>query len=289
MRIGTSSTANLEPRDNSGRLVIQNLIDLRQDLRRQLIDGRDSAHIIIDLLDRARARDGGADVGVLEDPRERQHAHLDAQARGDGREAVDLGDDLVELGLARALPPAGDELDLLGAREARVLGHAVLVLARQQALAQRREDGEPRPHLAVEVRVLDLDALARKHVVLGLLGDGAHEPEAVGVAPGLGDLVGVPHRRAPVQRLARADEVVEGAHRLLHGCLSVCPVRVDDVYVVEAEALERGVHALEDVLPGQARVVHRVVAEGRAPVELCRDISKKLFLNSYRHQQEICV
>lgn len=204
---------------------------------------------------------------VLQHPSERECAHLDAEALGDGLELVDLLDGLVELLLARALPPAGDELDLL-LREARALGHAVLVLSGQQALAQRREDRQACPDLAVEMRVLDLDLLAAQHVVLGLLHDGADEAELVGVPPGLRDLVRVPHRRAPVQRLARVDEVVESADCLLHGCLSVWPVRVDHVDIVEAQTFQGGVHAFDDVLSREPPVVNRAIAECASEVKL---------------------
>src|SRR4051794_35480843 len=47
-----------------------------------------------------------------------------------------------------------------------------------------------------------------------------HRPDQtqlVSVPPRLRDLIGVPFGRAPVQRLARVDQVVEGTHCLLHG------------------------------------------------------------------------
>lgn len=43
---------------------------------------------------------------------------------------------------------------------------------------------------------------------------------------------------------------------------------VDEVDVLEVETLKAGVHSLDDVLAGQSLVVHDVVAESSAPVDL---------------------
>lgn len=45
---------------------------------------------------------------------------------------------------------------------------------------------------------------------------------------------------------------------------------VDEVDVLEAQALERGVDALDNVLAREADVVDLVVAKGAAPVDLSR-------------------
>src|SRR3569833_1532152 len=257
-----------KPHRHGRGLVDEDLIDLAHDLGSQLLVDGDGAAVLVDLLGAASAGDGRAHVGVLEHPGQGQHAHLDAQLVGDGLQLVDALDDGVPLVLARALPVALDEVDLL-LGEARVVGDAVLVLARQDALLHGREDGQAEADLAVQVGVLLLDARAVQHVVVGLLHDGADQAEPVGVPPRQRDLVRAPLGRAPVLGLARADQVVKGPHRLLHGRVPVRPVRVDEVHVRQLQPLQGCVHGLEDVLPRQAHEVDLVVPVGPAPVDLC--------------------
>lgn len=79
-----------------------------------------------------------------------------------------------------------------------------------------------------------------------------------------------PLRDADVERLALADDVGEGLERLLERGLvveAVCLVQVD---VVGAEARERAVDRLEDVLAAQAGVV-RSLGAGRE-VDLREDL-----------------
>ncbi len=83
-------------------------------------------------------------------------------------------------------------------------------------------------------------------------------------------------RDARVQRLALPHGRVEGAERLLHGRLGIAPVRVEDVDVVEAHALQALVEARQQVLARAEIAVragphvvprlgrdHELVAEGR--------------------------
>lgn len=286
------SPPHLEPRHERGGLVVQDPLNLLHNLGRQLVQHSQRPHILIHLLDGASPHNRRRDVLVLDDPPQRQRAHLDAESLGDGRQAVRRVDPALELLGARVLQEALDELHLR-LREARVGGDTVLVLARKDALLHGGEDGGAEADLAEEVAVLAVDRRAvpasrpplalcdlflplftnrvwynLQHVVLRLLDDGANEPQPVRDPPRSHDFGGAPLRRAPVKGLVGLDEVVEGPHRLLHGGVAVGAVGVDDVDVVEAEALERVVHALDDVLPGEALVVDGVVAECGAPVEL---------------------
>ena len=75
-------------------------------------------------------------------------------------------------------------------------------------------------------------------------------------------------RHPDVERLARADGRVERAHRLLERRVGVRAVVVEDVDVVEAEALERLVEARRQVL---ARAEVAVRAGPHVPAGLGRD------------------
>lgn len=66
------------------------------------------------------------------------------------------------------------------------------------------------------------------------------------------------------------NEPVEGADNLLHGGGDVRAVSKDDVHIVEAEALERGVGTLDDVLARQTTGVVDLLAVG-AKEDLGRD------------------
>lgn len=70
----------------------------------------------------------------------------------------------------------------------------------------------------------------------------------------------------PTKLTVRA-KVGEGPDDLLHRCQRVGPMSHDNVDIIQAEAAERRVHALEDVLLREARVV----GSGPAPEELSRD------------------
>ena len=84
-----------------------------------------------------------------------------------------------------------------------------------------------------------------------------------------GDLVGPPLGDADIQHLALADQVVEGAQRLLQRRLVVVAVRLVEVHVVGLQPPERVVGGLHDVLAGQAAVIR---ARADRPVDLREDL-----------------
>lgn len=111
-------------------------------------------------------------------------------------------------------------------------------------VSSRHETENSRSHAVdlEQVLVLDLEALAVQHRVVGLLADGAHEAEALGNLARLADLRRAPLGRAPVKGFAlcvalvehekkglTVNDVVERAHSLLHGHSGVSAVRKDDV------------------------------------------------------------
>ncbi len=90
---------------------------------------------------------------------------------------------------------------------------------------------------------------------------------APGNVVGLEDAFGRPLAGAPVEGLALVDDVVHGADGFLDGGVEVGAVAEDQVDVVELEALQRGVGALDDVFAGEAAVVRAFAA----PVDLGGD------------------
>src|SRR5690606_3044809 len=103
--------------------------------------------------------DRRAEVGVLDGPGQSQRALLSTKLLGNGLELIDLLDDAIPRVLAGGLPEASDKLNLsLG--KSRIVGDAVLVLAREDTLLERGEDGQPEADLTVEVGEFALDLLA---------------------------------------------------------------------------------------------------------------------------------
>src|SRR2546421_13122726 len=77
--------------------------------------------------------------------------------------------------------------------------------------------------------------------------------------------------RAPVKSFTSVDEVVHGSNCLFNGRISVWPVTIQQVDIVQLEALQRHLGALNKMFARQASIVDRVVAESTAPVDLCGD------------------
>ena len=85
----------------------------------------------------------------------------------------------------------------------------------------------------------------------------ANKTQAVSDSPRLLNLLGRPLARAPVEGPAALDDVVEAAHHLLHRRLAVGAVCVEQVDVLEAEAVKTGAGALDNVLAREADRVLR--------------------------------
>jgi hypothetical protein len=69
--------------------------------------------------------------------------------------------------------------------------------------------------------------LAREHIVLWLFHQRPDQAQAVSVAPGFCDLVGVPFGGAPVEGFPSVDDVVEGADGLFDGSVAIGAVGED--------------------------------------------------------------
>lgn len=68
---------NLESCRDRGRLVLQDLVDRLHNLRGQSANHLNRPHVLVHLVGVTGARDSGTDVGVLEDPGQRQLAQRD--------------------------------------------------------------------------------------------------------------------------------------------------------------------------------------------------------------------
>src|SRR5258707_764646 len=144
------------------------------------------------------------------------------------------------------------------------------VLAGDPPVRDRRPHHRADPPLPTERYPLGLDA-PPDHVVRGLVRDDFVEPHLPGDADRGGDLVGPPLGDADVEHLALADQVVEGAERLLQRRLVVVAVRLVEVQVVGLQPPERVMSRLDDVLAGQAAVIR---APADRPVGLGEDLER---------------
>lgn len=81
------------------------------------------------------------------------------------------------------------------------------------------------------------------------------------------NIVGLPLGCAPIQGLARLNNLGEGPDDLLHRRQRIGPVSHDNVDIIQAKAAERRVHAFKHVFFREASVV----GSGPAPEELGRD------------------
>lgn len=186
---------------------------------------------------------------------------------------VELGDRLLEkVGVGVVARALGNAVDVLASQLTRferapdgravaVLLEDALVLAVDLARVEERKMGLPRGGTK---RLSDgVELLKAWYQMSNLVTDGANHVEPVGNVDCLGDLLGRPLRRAPVQRrmastrwLQRArerwqlldspvegealvDTPVEGANRLLNRRRNVRPVSHDDVDVLKLQSLER--------------------------------------------------
>ena len=213
----------------------------------------------MNLLHLCRAQDDRAHVWILRAPGQGQLRGVAAEPlrhRGQLAHLLNLG---LALGLLQALGRVGEELGVVG--EAAALGHAVVVLARQQARRERAPDGGAVRELLVQRRVLDLEAVPVEAVVLRLLHDGRDQVAGLGDLGRFRDLRCRPLGRAPVVgQVEVADDLGEGFDDFLHRCavrkmILVCrcgggeggyleghlrrirPVCKDDVDVVHVEPL----------------------------------------------------
>lgn len=232
----------LKPQRLRLRRVLSSLLNLSQNLGRQLVDHGERLDVLKHLLGSRRACDERRDVGVLERPCERKLGERDTQLLGNRLEARDNGQvrlpRVVAKGLCKVCNENTAPITLSQPRARRRCGH-VIVFARQDTLLQRRKHRQAQPMLSVQPAVLRLDTLARQQVVLRLLDDRADKTQLIGDAPGRCDLAGGPFGGTPVERLALVDNVVEGADDLFNRCVSVRAVCVDDVDVWQVQALQR--------------------------------------------------
>lgn len=129
------------------------------------------------LLRPTRARNRTRDIRIRQHPRHTQRRDIGPQLLRDLPESPDLvlllrprlGADRLEHRL---------DIRIVGGAQAGVLGHAVDVLAREQAAPERGEDGQPQAAARVQVCVFELvvDLVAAQERVAWLFDNGADEP-----------------------------------------------------------------------------------------------------------------
>ena len=223
------------------------------------------ADIGLELRDAARSDERRGHARVTQRPRQGHLRQRLPAAPGEGVERADLLQRL----LAQHVPRQGPV-----ATGPRVGRDAAQVAVREHALRERREDDAADSLLAQDIPQAALDP-AVEHRVRGLVDQQRRAQVAQDVRCLDGALRRV-GRDAGIQRLALPYGGVQRAERLFHGRVRVAAVRVEDVDVVEAHALEALVEAREQVLAAAEVAVgagphvvaglgrdHELVAEGR--------------------------
>jgi hypothetical protein len=139
-------------------LVVQNLLNLLHDLRCQLSNDRDGAHVVLNLLDLGGTKYDSANMRVLRAPSQAQLSDIASETLSDLGQALDL----FNLGLAfRGLEGSCSRIEkVLVVGEAGALGNAVVVLAGEETGGERGPDGCTILELLVKRRVFDLETLA---------------------------------------------------------------------------------------------------------------------------------
>jgi len=166
------------------RLVIKDLLNLLHNVRCQLGNNRNGAHVVLNLLNLGGTEDDGADVGVLGAPRQAELGGVAAETLGDLGQAADLFDLSLALGGLELLDLGVEEVAVVG--EAGTFGDAVVVLSGQESGGERGPDGCTILVLVEKRLVLDLETLTVESVVLRLLGNGGNEVVLLGDLSGLG-------------------------------------------------------------------------------------------------------
>ena len=128
----------------------------------------------------------------------------------------------------------------------RVAGQVLEVLVGEYPLAERRKGDAANALLCQHVQQAILDPTV-EHVVARLVNETGRAQLAQN-GGGLPRLLRAVGRDTGVDRLAAAHDVVQRAQRLLHRCVGVRAVAVEDVHIVQPHALEALVEAGDQVL-----------------------------------------
>jgi len=113
------------------RFVIKDLLNLLHNLRCQLGNNGNSAHVVLNLLDLGGTEDDSADVGVLGAPRQAELGGVATETLGDLGEAADLFNLSLALRGLELLDLGVEEVAVVG--EAGTFGDAVVVLAGEES------------------------------------------------------------------------------------------------------------------------------------------------------------
>ena len=132
-----------------------------------------------------------------------------------------------------------------------VLGNARIVFAGEKACRQWAPDRQSEAELLIQPLVLLLHPPPNEQVVLRLFHLRLVQVVLLRKGPCFHELVRVPFGGPPVQGLAGFQHHVHGPDRFLDGRFGVRAMAVDEVDVLQAEALQRAVDSLPELLAVQ--------------------------------------
>ena len=230
--------------------------------RRHLLGGeldRKRGDGVVDLVGLGGADDRRRDTGLVQQPGQCHLSRLRTQLIGDLGAA--LGHREVGVAVIHRVR------ERIAARARRLAGLVAAAVARQEAARQRAPWDQADALVETERDHLAL-FLAVDEVVVVLHGHEARPAVLLGDLLGLGELPRVHRRRADVAGLAGAHDVIERLHRLFDRRLRIPAMDLIQIDVVDAQAAQRRVDAIEDVLARQAALVR---AAAHCAVDLGRD------------------
>mmetsp|Transcript_2907 Transcript_2907/g.6194 ORF Transcript_2907/g.6194 Transcript_2907/m.6194 type:complete len:280 (-) Transcript_2907:435-1274(-) len=239
----------------TGGRVAQNGFNLLHVLVCHLFGHRHGLQVVFNLFHFCRAQQHAGNIGILGDPRQGQ--------LGNGTVQLFFGifgqfHHLVQF--SRLLPTLKDCLEPFVAllRSARALGDlATVVFASQEATGKRRPGGCSNiVGLFEERKVLCFKTLPVKHVILGLFHLWSNQSLFSRNPKGFGDLLCAPFRCAPRHSLATAHQVRHALDNTFGRRERIRSVTVQNVHVVQLQALEGCIEAFNEMLATQAPFIY---------------------------------
>jgi len=164
--------------------VVEDLLDALLDFRSELLQGLDGVDVALDLLRLGGSEDTSGHVGVRDRPCQSEVGHASAKLLGDLCQLSDLLElrfALLRLQSLGSSSGSTADVDV----ESGTFWDTVVVLAGEDTLVERGEDGASVTLPPPEGVVLGLESLSVKHGVVALVGSWTNEVESPG------DLVGL--------------------------------------------------------------------------------------------------
>ena len=239
----------------SDRSVVQDIFDLLEDLRGELLSDLKSTQVLLKLADLGGTEDGGGHVISLQGPGQSELGLSTLESLSDLAKGIQLGYSLSLQLFGAEVKVVEHALVLRILGEPGVFWDTVVVLASEDSSTERGPDSGSQSVVVEEVGVVALDFISDEHVVLTLLSDGSWAADGVTEVDGLHELDGWPSARGPVEGLTAGNDSLDGLDGLDSWSALVVSVAEDDVDVVELEVLQGSVETLDEPLPGATHVV----------------------------------